>query len=232
MAINGILVRLNDLSVVPPVVHPIGIAQRKIPMKPRFLSVAHNARYQHYGERRNPPWIKLYREFMSDYTLQQMTVESRLFFACCFLLASETGNKIPFDVQYLSQRLGFTVTLSVISPLINGGCLLASVASRTLAYERKCSTLLFSSSPDLEGEKIVKKRGNGQAKNETLFPNDFAPTENHAKLAAARGLELNLEVLHFKGKAQLLGWVSGNWSLKFTNWLLQEIKFRQARRPS
>lgn len=200
-------------------------------LKPRFLSVANNARYQHYGERRNPPWIKLYREFVSDYTMQQLTVESRLFFVCCFILASETANKIPFDLSYLSKRLGFTVSDTTITPLIRSGCLLASGASRMLATEEKCSTLLLSSSlpnPDLRSKIGAKKKGNG--KTGELYPDDFSASEEHAKFATARGLELNLELLHFKGKAQELGWRSGNWALKFRNFMIQEVKFRQARR--
>ena len=89
--------------------------------------------------------------------------------------------------------------------------------------------VLLVSSPNPEGEKIVKKRGNGSALGVPI-PEDFAPSESHVKLAKARGLELNIEVLHFKGKAQEKGWLASNWGLKFTNWMLQEIKFRAARR--
>lgn len=62
------------------------------------------------------------------------------------------------------------------------------------------------------------------------IPEDWMPTENHEKLAKARGLELALEAAHFRGRAVEQGWLSGNWHLKFHNFLLQEVKFRQQRR--
>ena len=132
--------------------------------KPRFLSVANNERYQHYGDRRNPPWVKLYREFLSDYTLQQLPTDSRLFFACCFILASETANMIPFDVDYLSKRVGFDVTESVITPLIDSGRLLASGASNMLASMKKCSILFSSSSSPLQ---LTHQSSHLKSKNES-----------------------------------------------------------------
>ena len=81
---------------------------------------------------------------------------------------------------------------------------------------------------DSEGEKIVKKRGNGH-REDTPFPESFMPTDSHRKLAQARGLELNIEVLHFKGKSLEKNWRARDWNQKFMNWMLQEIKFRSRR---
>jgi uncharacterized protein YdaU (DUF1376 family) len=73
--------------------------------------------------------------------------------------------------------------------------------------------------------------GNGHTRAvELAIPDDWMPTENHQKLATVRGLDLAIEAAHFKGKAQEKGWRTGNWALKFTNWLFQEIKFREQRR--
>ena len=119
-------------------------------MKSRFLRVKNLEKYQHYGTRRNPPWIKLYREFLSDYQLRQCPIPSRLFFGCCFILASETSNCIPFDVKYLSDRVGFVVDDSVITPLIQSGLLLASSASALLATDEKRSNLLLSDLSSLQ----------------------------------------------------------------------------------
>jgi hypothetical protein len=91
------------------------------------------------------------------------------------------------------------------------------------------STLHDLNSPTPEGEKIVKKRGNGGAP-EIPIPEDWAPKETHQKLAGARHLDLPIEAAHFRGKAIELEWVTKNWDQKFTNWMLQEVKFR-ARRP-
>ena len=82
---------------------------------------------------------------------------------------------------------------------------------------------------DLKSTSHTQKKGQWHTVGSPC-PDDFAPSEEHVKLAKARGLELNLELLHFKGKAMEAGWTSGNWNLKFRNWMLQEVKFRQARR--
>lgn len=62
------------------------------------------------------------------------------------------------------------------------------------------------------------------------IPTEWQANESHAKLAKARGLDVNIEAAHFKGKAQEKQWTTKDWDLKFRNWLLQEIKFREARR--
>lgn len=101
---------------------------------------------------------------------------------------------------------------------------------------KSCSSsslpLSFSSS-DKRVQK--KKEGTRSARGQNLaedmpIPEDWTPTDEHAKVAKARGLELALEATHFKGRAQEQQWLSGNWNLKFRNWLIQEVKFRQARR--
>lgn len=125
--------------------------------KPRFLSVVNVERYQHYKDR-HPPWVKLHRDFISDHTMQSLPVESRLFFVCCFILASETGNLIPFDLPYLSNRLAFPVSLSTVTPLIHSGRLLASGASRSLACLLS-STLSSPTSSLHPNPSLIQKEG-------------------------------------------------------------------------
>jgi len=91
--------------------------------------------------------------------------------------------------------------------------------------------VLLTSSPNPEGEKIVKKRGNGGAP-ERPIPEDWAPKETHVKLASARHLDLPLEAASFRGKAVELEWVTKNWDQKFTNFMLQELKWQHQRRKS
>jgi len=89
------------------------------------------------------------------------------------------------------------------------------------------SPVLLTSSPDPD----LKSTKHSRLKNGAVpLPADWQPNESHAKLCHARGLELGLEAVHFKGKALELDWRQHDWNLKFKNWLLQEVKFRQ-RRP-
>ncbi len=78
-----------------------------------------------------------------------------------------------------------------------------------------------------EGKKIAKKKGNGAHP----IPEEWRPNENHQKLAGVRKLDLPIEAAHFRGKAKELDWQTKDWDQKFTNWMLQEIKFRQRRTP-
>lgn len=92
----------------------------------RFLSVKNLSKYQHYSKR-NPPWVKLHREFITDYHLRNFSVQTRLFFSCCWLLASESDNKIPYDLRFLSERVGFKVTQHTLDPLLSAS-LITSVS--------------------------------------------------------------------------------------------------------
>ena len=127
----------------------------------KHLRVANLTNYQHYTKR-NPPWVKLHRTSLSDYDLRKMPVASRLCFHYCTILASETDNFIPYDLKYLSERMGFEVTELVLSPLLLKKCLLASGERRILSSVALSSVSVSdssSSSSESEGEKIVKKRG-------------------------------------------------------------------------
>ena len=120
----------------------------------QYLRVKNHDLYQHYGTR-NPPWVKLYRVIMGDYDLRQVPVSSRLCFIYCTILASETDNRIPFDCNFLSDRMGFKVTEEIVSGLIERGLLLASGARRLLATEEKRSSLLSSSGSSLNSPVLI-----------------------------------------------------------------------------
>lgn len=83
--------------------------------------------------------------------------------------------------------------------------------------------------PDPKSTKHSRKTVRGRTE-ETALPEAWLPNTSHHKLAAARGLDLPIEAAHFSGKARELAWTTKDWNQKFTNWMLQEIKFRQ-RRP-
>jgi hypothetical protein len=90
--------------------------------------------------------------------------------------------------------------------------------------------VLLTSSLDSERNlksKMYSRKTNGVC----AIPDEWTPNESHQKLASARKLELALEAAHFRNKAKELEWVQKDWDLKFTNWMLQEVKFRQRRTP-
>lgn len=108
-----------------------------------YFSIKKYSSYQHY-KTRNPPWIKLYRSILNDYEMRCLSVEARLAYVGLLIIASETDNHIPVDYKFISERLGFIVQESTLTPLINSGFLLASHAIRALARHALCSSLLSS----------------------------------------------------------------------------------------
>lgn len=127
----------------------------------QYLKIKNHDKYQHYSTR-NPPWIKLYRSILTDYDLLQVPEISRLCFIYLTIIASETDNQIPSDLNYLGHRFGFTVTKAHLTPLINRGLLLASSASVLLAEGHITSSLSLSSLNSLnssEGKESEKGEG-------------------------------------------------------------------------
>lgn len=96
-----------------------------------YLSLKNLRKYQHYSHR-NPPWIKLYREFWTDYTVRSLTPLQRLLFLGLMTLAAELENQIPHDARYLSDRLGLKVAETDISTLLSS-TLLSSTLKHTSA---------------------------------------------------------------------------------------------------
>lgn len=134
-------------------------------------------------------------------------------------LIQEFLSRYPQLVGMVSDKLRYPIdTLSHISPSVP---------------DPDPDPVLLNSpnlNPDLQSKSETrKKRANGHAE-EVPIPEDWLPSEQHRKQASALGLNLNIEAAHFKGKAKELNWTQKDWNLKFSNWMLQEVKFRQARR--
>lgn len=70
-----------------------------------YYSVRNTPRYQHY-KNRNPPWVKLYQEFLSDPDLGTVSDGAKFFFAASVLLASRHENKIRLDGYWLWRQTG------------------------------------------------------------------------------------------------------------------------------
>lgn len=200
----------------------------------QYLKVKNLDKYQHYKDR-DPKWIKLYYSILDDEIFMVLSETDRCRYMTCLLIASRTGNKIPHDPTYLKKVMRLDKPPD-LSRLISLGFLEVCDESRQVLDDDKHLSQgtngFLLSSPLLNslnsGEKIVKKRGKPPGL-ETPIPPDWTPNESHSKLASARGLDLPIEAAHFRGKALELNWHTIDWNQKFTNWMLQEIKFRQRR---
>lgn len=73
----------------------------------RFLAIKNFARFQHYRDR-NPPWIKLYSEILTDATFLQMPEAAQAQLMKLWVLASQFGHPLPNNPRLLAGRIGVT----------------------------------------------------------------------------------------------------------------------------
>lgn len=177
----------------------------------QYLSVVNLAKYQHYSKR-NPPWVKLHRETMTDYTLRTMPVQTRFLFAMLWLIASENGNRIPYDMKWLSERIGMTVTEAIILPLLANNVIThtSSVSVSPLSLTENSNSLASCkqsassslASQDDEFEKFwqgyPKKKGRKDAKKAWVKAQD-KPALNDI-LSAIENAKLSDQWLKDKGQ--------------------------------
>lgn len=79
----------------------------------KTFSVKNFSRFQHYKDR-SPLWIKLYNSTLDDYAYASLPDASKAHLIAIWLIASRTGNKIPYDPTWLSGRIGATETVDLV----------------------------------------------------------------------------------------------------------------------
>ena len=134
--------------------------------KVKFFRVANWEKLQHYKDR-NPPWIKLHRELLTDYKFACLQDASKLHLILIWLLASQTNNEIPADPEYLKKMLHLEQSPN-LKELEDQGFI--EPASNTLA---DCKQVAM---PETEAEtetELKEKRGKKEKTPEKKF---VAPT--------------------------------------------------------
>ncbi len=114
-----------------------------------YISVKNWQKFQHYRDR-SPPWIKLHRELLRDYSFMCLQDASKLQLMLLWLLASQLDNKIPADMDYIKHQIGVKGNVC-LKELIDKGFVID--ASNTLA-ERKQSAI-----GETETETETEERG-------------------------------------------------------------------------
>lgn len=69
-----------------------------------YIRVVKWDEYQHYGDRRNPPWIKLHTSMLDKPEIRQMPLLTRLLWVELLLLASRSRNATEADLKLLSSQ--------------------------------------------------------------------------------------------------------------------------------
>ena len=70
----------------------------------RFFRVVNLDEYQHYKDR-SPPWIKLHAKTLESYEFGRLQDASKAHLMLIWLLASRTGNRIPWDAAWVGRKI-------------------------------------------------------------------------------------------------------------------------------
>jgi hypothetical protein len=187
----------------------------------RYLSVKNLETYQHYKDR-DPKWIKLYYSILDDEAFIFMDETLRCRYMTCLILASRSNNKIPADPQYLKKVMRLDKVPN-LQPLIDIGFLVYTESRLPLdecTSPLSLSPLLSSplSSPNPNGEKIVKKRGLRE------IDEDDKPTDKHRDFARSLGLDAGPEWGKFKNYCKAHGKKYVDFEAAFRNWLASPLQ--------
>lgn len=120
----------------------------------KFIAIRNFEKFQHYHDRK-PPWIKLYRDILSDDRLFELTEAERWQLIGLFILASQNDNHIPYKPAWLKKELALSKPISLQKLIDTGWVILLEqdasnllAASNTLAEcYQDASELLESRAP-------------------------------------------------------------------------------------
>lgn len=70
----------------------------------QMLTVKNWSEFQHYGKR-NPPWIKLHRALLDDYTFCSLPDIAKAHLMLLWIYASQNDGTVPDDIPFLERKL-------------------------------------------------------------------------------------------------------------------------------
>lgn len=85
----------------------------------KYLSIKNLEKHQHYKDRR-PPWIKLHAALLDDYDFIQLPDDAKGHLMLLWVLASQMDNKIPFDLAWITQRIGARTPVDIEELILRG----------------------------------------------------------------------------------------------------------------
>lgn len=71
----------------------------------QYIRVTKWDEYQHYKGQKSPVWIKLYRDLLGNYELNQLNDSTKWHFIGLLLLAARHSNRIPYDEKWLRSEM-------------------------------------------------------------------------------------------------------------------------------
>jgi hypothetical protein len=183
------------------------------------LSVKNWDEFQHYKDR-NPPWIKLHNTLLEDYDFESLQDASKGHLLCIWMLASRTGNKIPYDANWIGRKIGASDPVD-LDGLVGAGFLV--VNQQVQEAERDASKPLADCKQSAIPE---ERRGEGEEKaKRKRFTPPTQPEVFSYMLEKGLGNTLaNIESNKFWNHYDSNGWKVGRtkmvkWKSSVSGWL-------------
>lgn len=107
--------------------------------------------FQHYKDR-NPPWIKLHNHLLDDYDFECLGDAAKGHLLCIWMLASRTKNLMPFDVNWISKKIGSSSKVNLKLLLESGFLVMEHDASTMLQDGEQVATVSVPSEEKSRGE--------------------------------------------------------------------------------
>lgn len=89
--------------------------------KEPYIRVKNWEQYQHYQtgpHARHPVWVKLYLRIVDNRDFYHLSPADKWLFVGCLILAGRTSNRIPLDLSWISQEVGYFGKMD-LKPLID-----------------------------------------------------------------------------------------------------------------
>jgi hypothetical protein len=140
----------------------------------RYLSIKNFAKHQHYKDRR-PPWIKLHVEVLDDYAFACLQDASKAHLMLLWVLASKMDNRIPYDLAFLSRKLGATSPVDLEELVLQGFIEVSQDDGKVLAPRKQSAMPETETETEAETETdISSPRATEKVRPSSEYPADFS----------------------------------------------------------
>lgn len=175
---------------------------------PQFIRILNFEKFQHYRDRK-PPWIKLYRDLLSDDRLFDLSEADRYQLIALFILASQHDNLIPNKQEWLRKELAVKRPIP-LQKLIDTGWI--------EVVEQDASKVLHVSTPlaDCEQDAIPRARAESRVEKSREETETYIP---HGEFGCCRLSPEQFGKLQIRLTSQLPAYIA-----RFDRWVHESPK--------
>ena len=138
-----------------------------------WLVIKNWSEFQHY-KNRNPPWIKLHRALIDDYSFSALPDHLKAHLVLLWILASQNDGKVPYDTKFLSKKICASEPLD-LDLLISAGFLIPEQdAGNSLAAGNQAARKLLAEHRSSEEKRRGEKKSCAIASHEKVDPVGFS----------------------------------------------------------